>query len=299
MNTKRPDSVPFNRPMIQADLVWLEQNPVVKEMRELVEQYARKGLPVMNGSLRYSNFTEGPEHLFTLNPYRQWEYASLLARLPEMGTSIRFLDVGGAGSLLPYVLAQKRHQGTATDTSPFLVAACREVAEKESLPLEAIVCDATRDLRNAGREFDLVTMISVLEHIPEAQWPALWENLADSLRHGGWLYLTFDYGDYETRQPFGRSIHEIGPVLAGLKGAGLIPVGNDPASLEAEWLSRRSAPDAEKIGRRHLLNMGNVDGATRWTSLMKHVMKRATVKCLRADMRYSKHNYFRLLLEKK
>lgn len=289
----------FNRPMAEADLIWLEQESSVTEMRAMIECYTREGLPVMNGSLRYSNFNEGPDHVFTLNPYRQWEYASLASRLMGLPERVRFLDIGGAGSLLPYYLAEKGHHGVALERESFLVAAAKYVAEKRKLPLQAVTGDAVSDMSSAGEGFGLVTMISVLEHIPPADWAAAFRHVARALRPDGWFYLTFDYGSYLDQSACDQSIQEIQPVLAALQGAGLSPVGNDPLCLPPEWLARRSSPGNVEIGRRHLLNLGRVDGATPVSSWVKHLLRRAFIQWQRPNTRFAHHNFFRLLCEKR
>lgn len=289
----------FNRPMAESDWETMKRDSVAAELRLFADEYTRAGLPVMNGSLRYSNLREGPEHVFTLNPYRQWEYVSLLDRLDELGRCVKFLDVGGAGAILAYALAERGHRGVAVDVNPLLVTICAEVARQRKLPLEAKVCDATLDLTAAGEGFQLVTLVSVLEHIPESEWVKLFVNCAQVLRPGGWLYLTFDYGEYQTEEPFDKSIRDIAPVLAAIKAADLHVKGNDPSFLSAEWLSRRAAPCHEAFGRRYLLHLGPVDGGTSWFKVLKHQVKRLVARYMKPQTRYAKHNFFRLLLEKK
>jgi len=285
--------------MAEADWDQMAGDATAQSLRALVEEYTRAGLPVMNGSLKYSNFREGPEHVFTLNAYRLWEYVSLLNRLAERPGQLKFLDVGGAGAVLAYALAERGHQGVTVDLNPFLVAACNEVARQRKLPLEAKVCDATIDLPVTAEGFDLVTMVSVLEHIPEPEWTKVFTNIARTLRPGGWFYLTFDYGDYRTEHPFGQSIKDITPVVAELDAAGLRIKGNAPLELPAEWLGRRAAPKHEEYGREYLLHLGPVDGATPWTKLLKHQVKRLIVPFMKPQTRCAKHNFFRMLLEKK
>ncbi|HEY1171928.1 MAG TPA: class I SAM-dependent methyltransferase [Verrucomicrobiae bacterium] len=285
----------FNRPMAEADLGRLQGEAEVTRLRALVDDYTVANLPVMNGSLKYSNFSEGPERLFTLNQYRLWEYVSLLQRLPELGGKVRFLDVGGAGAVLAYALAERGHQGVAVDLNAELVATCAEVAKKRGLALEALVGDATGDLTKAGEGFDLVTLVSVLEHIPENEWVKVFANCARVLRPGGWLYLTFDYGDYRTAQPFGESVRDIAPVLAAVKAAGLRIKGNDPGRLGAEWLERKVAPGHEVFGRQYYLHMGRAPGVMK---RLKREVKRVVAPLLQTPTRFAKHNFFRMLLEK-
>lgn len=285
----------FNRPMLEADLVWLERQSSVAELRAMVERYTCEGLPVMNGSLKYSNFNEGAERLFTLNPYRLWEYCSLLQRLPELGDKTRFLDVGGAGAALAYALAERGHQGVAVDLNGELVATCANVAGKRNLPLEAKVCDATQDLSAAGEGFDLVTLVSVLEHIPEPEWGKVFSNCAQVMRPGGWLYLTFDYGDYRTEQPFDQSVKDIVPVLDAGKAAGLRCKGNDPGRLPTEWLDLKSAPRNKRVGRQYYLNIGRTPSLAK---KLKQQVKRLLAPVWQPQTRFEKHNFFRMLLEK-
>lgn len=285
----------FNRPMAEADLEWVHNESEAANLRAMVDEYSAANLPVINGSLRYSNFSEGTERLFTLNQYRLWEYVSLLQRLPELGGKVRFLDVGGAGATLAYALAERGHQGVAVDLNIELVATCTNVAGKRKLQLEAKACDATKDLTAAGMEFDLVTLVSVLEHIPQRDWEKVFANCARVMRSGGWLYLTFDYGDYRTEQPFEQSINEIASVLDVIKAAGLRCKGNDPARLPFEWLELKSAPGNARVGRQFYLNIGQAPSLAK---KLKQQVKSVLAPLLQPPTRFEKHNFFRMLLEK-
>jgi len=285
----------FNRPMAEADLEWVRRNGEARKLCALVDEYTAAALPVMNGSLKYSNFNEGPERLFTLNQYRLWEYVSLLQRLPELEGKVRFLDVGGAGAVLAYALAERGHRGVAVDLNAELVATCAGVAGNRKLPLGAKVCDAAKDLSVAGEGFDLVTLVSVLEHIPECEWAKVFANCARVMRRGGWLYLTFDYGDYHTEQPFGQSVKDVAPLLAAVKAAGLRCQGNDPGQLPAEWLALKSAPGHRQFGRQFYLHMGRAPSLAK---KLKRQVKRVVAPLVQPPTRFAKHNFFRMLLEK-
>lgn len=288
----------FNRPMAEMDWQAVMSDPLSVELRALVDDYKQAGLPVMNGSMKYSSFNEGPAHVFTLNPYRLWEYTSILKLVEAGAKPVKFLDVGGAGAALAYHLAERGHAGVAVDINPLPVAICKGVSQARKLPLQSIVADATSDMTGAGADYDLITLVSVLEHIPERDWPQLFLNLRQLLKPGGLLYITFDYGDYFVPEPLERSLAQIGPLAEVLKETGWKFKGNDPVELPPEWLALRAAPQHGAYGREYWLNLGAVDGGTSWFRLLKHQVKRLVAPFKSVPTRCARHNFFRLLLEK-
>lgn len=291
----------LNRPMLPGDVAALAADPWAAKVRRLARDYAQQGLPVLNGSFLHSNLREGPAQCLTCNPYRLWEYSSLLGFLAKSGGKKRFLDAGGAGSPLPYVLAEHGHEGVALDLQPWLVSLCRHVAAARQLPLQAVTGDITGQADAPGAPFDLVACVSVIEHVPEPKRPRALANLRSLLMPGGLLYLTFDYGDYQTAGAgpgcsFTEAVRDVEPLFEAVEAAGFQFAGNDPRALPADVLAHRAAPAHTETLRGHLLNLGPVDGRTPWRTLAGYLARRLGLWNPSASGRYARHNFFRLFL---
>jgi SAM-dependent methyltransferase len=299
----------FNRPMLESDLAELATNPVAAELRALVRRYRDEALPVVNGSFAYSNLLEGNDQALTCHPYRLWEYASLFGVPGLLEGKRRFADVGGAGAPLAYLLAERGHPGLAIDLQPFAVDLCNYVASVRSLPLEARVGDVTSDFADRAGQFDLVTCISVIEHVPPAARPRFLAGMARLLRPGGMLYLTFDYGSYRVaestyhrHEPGGgggsESLSDLDRLCEAVAGAGFRFPGNDPRSLPPGILSLQAAPGRAEVMHRRAMNLGPVDGATPWPVLLKYLARRVFRIRRRIPSRFDRHNFFRMILER-
>jgi SAM-dependent methyltransferase len=303
----RAETALLNRPMLPADLEAVRRSPWAKALRDLVREYRAQALPVMNGGFAYSNLVEGPGQMLTCNPYRLWEYASLFEVL-EDGPPRRFVDVGGAASPLSFLLAERGHPGLAVDLQPLLVQLCDHVAAVRGLPLEAATGDITRDFADRAGEFDLATLVSVLEHVPAHARPPLFAALRRLLRPGGLLYLTFDYGGYVERsasyrrrhdepEAVSESVSDLDSLCRVLEEAGFRFVGDDPRALPAEVRARTASPDWRRVTRRYTLNTRAFDDSTPWSDLARYVVRRvARLPRVRAS-RFAEHNFFRMYLE--
>lgn len=297
----------LNRPMLSSDLGEQEHGRWPRAIRDLVRQYREAALPVLNGSLAYSNLAEGNDQILTCNPYRLWEYSSLFLELDRGRRCECFVDIGGAGSALSFLLAENGFRGKAADLQPLLVAFCNHVAAVRNLPLQAVVADVTTDLGELAGRCDLVTFISVLEHVPTARRPLVMRRMFELLRPGGLLYLTFDYGTYSEVDAYrlheGKVMEESGSIasigeFAGMAlAAGFRFVGNDPLELPAEVQALRSAPDHRRITWRYTMNVGAIDAATPWGLLAKYLVKRL-LRYTASRSRFERHNFFRAFLEK-
>lgn len=290
--------------MIDADLAAVESSPWSSRLRTLVRDYKAAGLPAMNGGFTYSNLREGADQILTCNPYRLWEYGSLFLRYDPARPWRTFLDVGGAASPLPFLLAELGIGGRAVDLQPLLVAVCNHVASVRALPLAAAVIDITAE-SEAPESFDLITCISVLEHIAPANRARVLQSIFRALRPGGLFYMTFDYGDYvETDQYRGAESHttssvpDLGELCASIEACGFIFEGNDPRDLPGDMLGLRSAPAAKRVTQRYTVNTDVFDAATPWTTLAKYAIKRVLPGVSRVESRFERHNFFRMFLRR-
>jgi SAM-dependent methyltransferase len=298
----------LNRPMLQSDLAAIRRDPVAKGMRELVHAYRKGALPVLNGSLAYSNFAEGDAHSITCHEYRLWEYASLFKAIGSGRRVSRFVDIGGAGSVLSYYLAENGFRGVAIDLQPLLVALCNHVANVRNLPLQGLMGNVTEGFRDLDEQFDVATCISVLEHVPADARPALFRRTWELLKPGGLLYLTFDYGNYRERNTYGQadgetttagaSINDIFPLAAMIEDAGFRFLGDDPRLLPRDILALQSSPGAREFMWRYTTVSRPFDTATPWKEIGKYLIKRITKYKRALPSRFDQHNFFRLFLEK-
>jgi 2-polyprenyl-6-hydroxyphenyl methylase/3-demethylubiquinone-9 3-methyltransferase len=94
------------------------------------------------------------------------------------------LDVGCGAGLLCEPLARLGAEVTGVDAAPELIAAAREHAEGQNLPITYHACG----VEELDGQFDLVTAMEVIEHVAS---PATFlRSLADRLAPGGLLILS-------------------------------------------------------------------------------------------------------------
>jgi 2-polyprenyl-6-hydroxyphenyl methylase/3-demethylubiquinone-9 3-methyltransferase len=94
------------------------------------------------------------------------------------------LDVGCGAGLLCEPLARLGANVTGVDAAPELIAAAREHAEGQGLPITYRACG----VEELDGQFDLVTAMEVIEHV--ASPAAFLRSLADRLAPGGLLILS-------------------------------------------------------------------------------------------------------------
>jgi SAM-dependent methyltransferase len=283
----------LNRPMFATDLRVVEGQPWAQRLRRLVAEYASDSLPVMNGSFAASNLREGKDQALTCGPYRLWEYASLFLVYQAERPWRRVLDVGGAASPLPYLLAESGIVTHALDLQPLLVAVCNHVAAVRGLPLTAAVADIAAGVEGEER-YDAVVMISVIEHIDPPRRPDVFRVIHDLLEPGGLLYLTFDYGTYA--RDGDTSIGDVAELCATAEELGFAIVGNDPRSLPPDVLALKCAPRARAVARRMAANAGVFDAATPLPAIAKYLFRRVILDPRPRPTRFDEHNFFRLFL---
>ena len=216
-------------------------------------------------------------------------------------TPLRILDVGGAGSALPYLLARLGHEVVTSDIQPWLVDLCGHIAKAKELNIRAATADLTNASANLGGPYDVVSCISVLEHIHPDKRSVAIRQLHDLAKPGGLVYLTFDYGDYRHGRPgsrsFSEAISDIAPICEAVLAAGLRFKGNDPLELPSHVIAQRSTPEFEAIGRSIQLTMKPMDGKTPWHSVLGYVARRLGWSRSEPN-RFAHHNFFRMFLER-
>ena len=120
------------------------------------------------------------------HPRRAWEYGLVLHALRDHGC-VTVLDVGGGGSVFAPAAAWVGMQVTEVDPESY-ADWVRGQSQKIGKPIEYVQRDF---MQYDGPEFDAVTCISVLEHVPDDF--AFFKKLAAHVRPGGLLALTVDF----------------------------------------------------------------------------------------------------------
>jgi 2-polyprenyl-6-hydroxyphenyl methylase/3-demethylubiquinone-9 3-methyltransferase len=122
-----------------------------------------------------------PLHL--LNPVR----AQFIAARASLAGR-RVLDVGCGGGLLSESLARAGAQVTAIDLAPGMVEVARLHAAEGGLAIDYRVASAEELAQAAPGQFDVVTCMEMLEHVPDPA--AMTATLARLLAPGGALFVS-------------------------------------------------------------------------------------------------------------
>jgi 2-polyprenyl-6-hydroxyphenyl methylase/3-demethylubiquinone-9 3-methyltransferase len=121
--------------------------------------------------------------LHALNPLRL-DYVAQRAILPQR----RVLDVGCGGGLLAEGLARHGAQVCGIDLAPGMIEVARLHAHESQLQIDYRLCSAEELAGSAGCEFDVITCMELIEHVPSPT--ALLAAMAAMLRPGGELFVS-------------------------------------------------------------------------------------------------------------
>ncbi len=130
---------------------------------------------------------------------RLWEYPFVAAAVERHCTTpVRLLDIGSALTFLPAYFASLGHDVVASDVDRNVIEWAETIwtslrRETDWAPgrLRYQLLDVTRDVPACG-PFDVVTNVSVLEHLPAEALAQAVKGLASALRDGGLLVNTVD-----------------------------------------------------------------------------------------------------------
>ena len=129
---------------------------------------------------------------------RVWEYPFVTEQLRRQGCDgkgLSLFDVGAAVTFFPYYLIRRGFKVTNSDFDPNMSDHFQRTfrlagkALGVDAPPDYVTADA-RDTKLPAEHFDVITCISVLEHIP--QWERAVQEFNRLLKPRGLLILTFD-----------------------------------------------------------------------------------------------------------
>jgi protein-L-isoaspartate O-methyltransferase len=176
--------VPLNKTISRAD----RRTPAVKgagaRLRWFMWQRFLLGEAfAVNGSLR---------RRWRVRWHKLWEYERGLAYVPWQ-PDWRVLDFGGGATLPVLYLASQGLHVSSYDIDANLTRRANALARRHGWPLEGSTHDLTTQPLALQNTFDWVMSFCVLEHLPRGTQLSVARLLADYLKPGGCMTLTFDY----------------------------------------------------------------------------------------------------------
>lgn len=205
-------AVALNKTISEADL----SQAAVKRQADALLRFGR-GL-LLRGQRYAVNGVSKPR--WRVRWHKMWEYARGLALVPWQ-RDWRAIDFGGGATLPVYFLASRGLRVTSFDIDGALTAEARAMASKHHWPLEASTRDLTQDPLRGDETFDWAMSFCVLEHLPRELQLDVARQLGRCLRPGGYLTVTFDFGD---KAPVGGALRTEEDVRALADATGLQPV---------------------------------------------------------------------------
>lgn len=108
-------------------------------------------------------------------------------KAPPSLTGLSILDIGCGGGLVTEPLARLGAAITGIDPAPETIAAAKTHANGAGLDI-AYEATTAETLANAGKTFDAVLLLEVVEHVPDV--PAFLKRIAPLVRPGGLMILS-------------------------------------------------------------------------------------------------------------
>lgn len=145
-------------------------------------------------ALEVAKFAQHAEHwwdpngeLKTLHDINPLRLGFILERTPLLGKKV--LDVGCGGGILSESLAQQGAEVIGIDATPETIEAAKAHAAKQSnLNLSYKAITAEEMAQERGAEFDIVTCLELLEHVPDPQ--SLIHACAQLVKPGGNVFFS-------------------------------------------------------------------------------------------------------------
>jgi SAM-dependent methyltransferase len=158
-------------------------------------------------------------------PFRQLEYSFVLDELSQKAApGARVLDVGCGATPLSHVLSRRGFDVSACDFDGHLMTELtgRNVAGYLGTQVSYSRQDATQ-LQFDSASFDIVTCVSVLEHIPAPEDQKALGEMFRVLTSGGLLILTIDFAPHDPGAA-GRASYNLRRMMQVAKEGGVTAV---------------------------------------------------------------------------
>ena len=137
-----------------------------------------------------------------------WQQPDRVVADLNLGSGAVVADVGAGRGYFTFRLAAavgEKGKVFATDIDAKALAAVKAQADKQGAKnVETVVSEPT-DTKLAPASVDAALLCNVLHHVPEAQRPALVQNVAQALKPGGFFFIV-DWRD-KPEVPFERDRH--------------------------------------------------------------------------------------------
>ena len=135
--------------------------------------------------------------------------------IDESGLTGRALDLGAGDGRNTLFLARCGFDVTAVDSSPVGLQKLARFAERFGLARRIeIICSDVRAFNPPAEAFDLIVLVTLLDHLPGDDIPPLWQRLTASLRPDGALYVKVHTTDDPGCERTGGSANAIASELA-------------------------------------------------------------------------------------
>lgn len=171
--------------------------------------------------------------------------------LPLVPTGSSVLDIGCGNGLLLGLLAVtgRMREGAGYDLSESAVGQAREMARSITMgaKLTFYVGDSPACVPGGGGDFDVVTMVDVLHHVPPAHQAGFFAAAASRVRPGG-LLIYKDMVNFPDWRAYTNVMHDI--VLAGQRSR------YAPTSAVEQWAESAGLTTRER-GRFDMLWYGH------------------------------------------
>jgi SAM-dependent methyltransferase len=135
------------------------------------------------------------------------DLSDIVARL-RASSIVDVLDLGCGFGSWTISLARAGFRVLAVDVSPEAVGIVRRLAEREHLPMTAVVC-AAQHLASLGTQVDGIVCNSVLDHMRPADAEMAVTGIASILKPGGLAYVTFDGAELDDAGSASSADHRV------------------------------------------------------------------------------------------
>jgi len=169
-------------------------------MKDLVEMYPELIVNLGKMSTDINEMKSYNVHM--RSGFRQLEYSFVLDHIPK-NRQLRILDMGSGVTIFPQTLARLGHQVDAMDPSPNWglrdprVQACFNTFYGTDV---RYLHQYAEEITGKGM-YDIITSVSVFEHLYRRQVSATIRHLITLLKPGGRFIFTVDYAPFPTRKP--------------------------------------------------------------------------------------------------